>query len=110
VKRFKPGFRAAFDLNYFTGGNQTIAGDELIDVRQNSSFGATLVLPFKGRHAIKLGFATGIFIEFGGDFDQFLVSYQMLLNERAAGVWPLDAIRLLRSPCLLCAARRRGRR
>ncbi len=80
VRRFKPGFWAAFDLNYFTGGRQTIDGRELIDVQQNSRIGGTLVVPFKGRHAIKLGYATGIFTEFGSDFDQYLVSYQVLIR------------------------------
>ncbi len=80
VRRFKPGFWAAFDLNYFEGGRQTIDGRELIDVQQNSRIGGTVVVPFKGRHALKIGYATGIFTEFGTDFDQFLVSYQVLFR------------------------------
>jgi len=80
VRRFKPGFWLAFDLNYFTGGRQTIAGNDLIDVQQNSRIGATLVVPFKGRNAIKLGYATGVFTEFGTDFDQYMVTYQRLFR------------------------------
>ena len=80
VRRFKPGFWAAFDFTYFTGGRQTIAGRELVDVQRNSRVGGTLVVPFKRRHAIKIGFATGIFTEFGTDFDQFFVSYQRLFR------------------------------
>ena len=76
-----PGFWASFDANFFYGGRQTIDGRELVDVQQNSRIGGTLVVPFKGRHAVKLGFATGIFTEFGTDFDQYLVSYQVLLNK-----------------------------
>ena len=78
VRRFKPGFWVALDLNYFAGGRQTIDGRELIDVQQNSRVGGTLVVPFKGRNAVKIGYATGLFTEFGTDFDQFLVSYQRL--------------------------------
>jgi len=80
VRRFKPGFWAALDFNFFTGGRQTIDGRELIDVQQNSRIGGTLVVPFKGRHAVKLGYATGIFTEFGTDFDQYMVTYQMLFR------------------------------
>jgi hypothetical protein len=80
IRRFKPGFWAAFDANFFYGGRQTIDGRELVDVKQNSRIGATLVVPFKGRHAVKLGYATGIFTEFGTDFDQYLVTYQMLFR------------------------------
>ena len=80
VRRFKPGFWAALDLNYFTGGRQTIDGRELIDVQKNSRIGGTVVVPFKGRHALKFGYAKGLFTEFGTDFDQFLVSYQVLIR------------------------------
>ena len=81
VRRFKPGFWASVDANFFFGGRQTIGGRELIDVQQNSRIGGTLVVPFKGRHAVKLGYATGLFTEFGTDFDQYLVSDQVLLNK-----------------------------
>ena len=80
VRRFKPGFWAAIDLNYFEGGRQTIGGREFIDVQQNSRIGGTVVVPFKGRHAVKLGYATGIFTEFGTDFDQYMVTYQVLFR------------------------------
>jgi hypothetical protein len=79
VRRLRPGFWVSLDGNYFTGGRQTIAGEELQDVQDNSRVGATVVLPFKRRHAVKLGFAIGVFTEFGSDFDQYLVSYQVLL-------------------------------
>ena len=81
VRRFKPGFWASLDFNYYTGGRQTIAGNELVDVQNNSRLGGTVVVPFGGRHAIKVGYATGVYADFGTDFDQFLVSYQVLLNK-----------------------------
>ncbi len=80
VRRFKPGFWASLDVNYFTGGQQTIGGDELVDVQRNSRIGGTIVVPFFGRHAIKVGYSTGTITEFGTDLDQLLVSYQVLLN------------------------------
>jgi hypothetical protein len=80
VRRFKPGFWASLDANFFYGGRQTIAGDELLDIQKNSRLGGTLVVPFKQRHAVKLAFATGVFTEFGTDFDQIGISYQMLFR------------------------------
>jgi len=80
VHRFRPGFWASFDANYYTGGRQTIGGNELVDVQRNSRVGGTVVFPFARRYALKFGFAAGVFAEFGSDFDQYLVSFQMLLN------------------------------
>jgi len=80
VRRFKPGFWASLDANYYTGGRQTIGGDRLRDVQRNGRIGATLVVPFAGRHAIKIGYATGSVTNYGTDFDQFFLSYQVLLN------------------------------
>ncbi|MCP4899098.1 MAG: transporter, partial [bacterium] len=78
VRRFKPGFWASLEANYYTGGRQTIAGEKLVDLQRNSRFGGTVVVPFKGRHAVKLGYSAGVTTDFGTDFNQFLVSYQML--------------------------------
>jgi hypothetical protein len=77
VRRFKPGFWAALDLNYFTGGRQTVGGNRLGDVQRNSRIGGTVVVPFGGRHAIKVGYAFGAITEFGTDFDGLLVAYQV---------------------------------
>jgi hypothetical protein len=80
IRRFRPGFWASLDANYFIGGRQTIGGDELVDVQNNSRVGAMLVVPFGGRHAIKLGYFLGVRTEFGSDFDQVLVTYQVLVR------------------------------
>jgi len=37
------------------------------------------MLPFAGRHAVKLGYSTGTVTESGGDFDMVLVSYAVVL-------------------------------
>lgn len=79
VKRLKPGFWASLDLNYFEGGRQTIGGERLADVQRNSRVGGTIVVPFHGRHALKFGYSIGVVTDFGTDFNQFLVSYQVLL-------------------------------
>jgi hypothetical protein len=80
IRRFSPGFWASLDANYFTGGRQTIGGDELVDVQHNSRIGAMLVVPIAGRHAIKLGYFVGVRTDFGSDFDQFLMTYQVLFR------------------------------
>ena len=80
IKRFRPGFWASLDFTYFTGGRQTIGGERLEDVQQNAKVGATVVIPFAGRHAVKIGYATGTVTKYGADFDQFLLTYQVLLR------------------------------
>ena len=62
------------------GGRQTIGGDRLGDVQRNMKIGGTIVVPFHGRHAIKLGYAHGAVTKYGTDFDQLLLSYQVRLN------------------------------
>ena len=80
VRRFKAGFWASLDANYFTGGRQTIGGGELIDWQHSTRIGGTVVWPFLGRHAIKVGYSFGAYTKFGNDFNQFQLSYQVLLN------------------------------
>jgi hypothetical protein len=80
VRRFKPGFWASLDANYYTGGTQTIGGDEFVDQQDNRRFGGTLVVPFAGRHAVKVGYSVGTRTRYGNDFKQFLVTYQVLLH------------------------------
>jgi hypothetical protein len=80
VKRFKPGFWASLDLNFFAGGRQTIGGNELEDVQRNSRLGGTVVVPFKGRHAIKIGYSRGVVTKYGTDYRQLIVTYQVLFR------------------------------
>ena len=80
VRRFKPGFWASLDLNYFTGGRQTIGGEEQAVAQNNSRIGATVAVPFGGRHAVKIGAFTGLRTELGSDSNQLLVTYQALVR------------------------------
>ena len=80
IKRIRPGLWASLDLTYFSGGRQTIGGDQLDDAQKNIKVGGTVVVPFAGRHAIKIGYANGAVTKYGSDFDQFLVTYQILLK------------------------------
>ena len=80
IKRIRPGLWASLDLTYYRGGNQTIDGNPLVNKLNNLKLGGTLVVPFHGRHAIKVGYANGVITRYGNDFDQFLVSYQVALK------------------------------
>ena len=80
VRRFRPGFWASLDVNYFTGGRQTIGGNRLVDVQHNSRVGGMVAVPFRGRHTVKFGYFVGARTEFGADFDQFLASYQVVFR------------------------------
>lgn len=80
VKRFKPGRWASFDLNYFTGGRDTVDGQVLDDLQRNSKVGLTVLWTFRGRHAIKLGLSTGVVTESGGNFKTALLSYQVRVD------------------------------
>ncbi len=80
VRRFRPGFWASLEGNFFTGGQQTIGEVESVVVQRNSRIGVTVVVPFRGRHAIKVGYSGGVVTEFGSDYRQFLVSYQVVFR------------------------------
>ncbi len=78
VRRLKPGFWTSLDYTYYEGGRQTIGGNELDDVQRNARLGGTLVVPIQPRQAIKFGYSTGVKTDFGSDFDQFLVTYNVV--------------------------------
>jgi hypothetical protein len=80
VHRFRPGLWVSFDANYFTGGQQTIGGEKREDLQKNVRLGATMAVPFGGRHAVKFGFSTSARTRFGSDSEQLLVSYSLLLQ------------------------------
>ena len=80
IKRLRPGLWASLDVSTFRGGRQTIEGNRLDDAQRNVKIGGTLVVPFIHRHAIKIGYAAGTVTRYGNDFDQFLLSYNLLLN------------------------------
>lgn len=80
IRRFRPGFWASLEFNYLTGGQQTIGGKELADLQSNSPFGGTIVVPFRGICAVKIGYSTGGRTRFGNDFDQVLATFNVLLR------------------------------
>lgn len=78
VHRFKPGLWASLDMNYYTGGRSTVDGVKLDYLKRNSKVGATVVYPFGGEHAIKVGYSIGSPTNSDEDFQLFLISYQRL--------------------------------
>ena len=75
VKRIRPGLWASLDLNYYVGGHTSVDIVEQSDSQRNSRIGATVVLPFKKRHAIRASLSTGIITDSGGDFENFSLNY-----------------------------------
>lgn len=80
IHRFRPGFWAALDANYFTGGRLTVDGVEQANLQSNSRIGVTLAIPLPGRSAVKLVYSAGTRTQYGSDFNQVSVSYQRLLQ------------------------------
>jgi len=75
IKRIRRGFWASLDANFYVGGRTSVNGSEQANLQRNSRFGATVVYPFKGTHAIRSSFSTGVVSESGGDFEIFSLSY-----------------------------------
>lgn len=75
IKRIRPGFWASLDANYYTGGETRIGTDFSDDLQRNARAGLTLVLPLKGRQALRAGFSTGIRTRSGGDFDMYTLGW-----------------------------------
>ena len=75
VRRFRPGFWASLDLNYYLGGHTTVGGDRNADLQRNSRMGLSIAYPFKGRHGIKAGISGGVVTESGGDFRTITLNY-----------------------------------
>lgn len=80
IKRIRPGLWASFDVTYYRGARQTVAGNRLDDAKRNLKVGGTLVFPFRERHAIKIGYASGVVIRYGDDFNELLLSYQLAIR------------------------------
>jgi hypothetical protein len=78
IHRFRPGFWASLDVNYYEGGRSTVDGRQLNNVARDAKIGATLVFPFASIHAIKLGYSNGSITDSNEDFNTFLISYQQL--------------------------------
>jgi len=75
IKRIRPGFWASLDANFYYGGETTVGPQRRADLQRNSRFGATLVYPFRGHHALRFSWSTGLVTESGGDYDTYALNY-----------------------------------
>jgi hypothetical protein len=75
IKRIRRGFWASLDANFYVGGRTSVGESQLADFQRNSRFGATVVFPMRGKHAIRGSFSTGVATESGGDYEILSLSY-----------------------------------
>jgi hypothetical protein len=80
VRRFRPGFWASLDLNYYVGGHTTVGDDRNADLQRNSRMGLSVAYPFRRRHVVKLGISEGVVTESGGDFRTITFNYVYLIR------------------------------
>ena len=80
IRRFRPGFWASLDLNYYVGGHSTVGGERNADLQRNSRAGFSLAYPFARKHAVKLGFSEGVVTESGGDFRAITLNYLYVIR------------------------------
>ena len=67
----------SLDGNYWTGGKTTVNGVENASTLQKSSrVGVTASVPMTPRQSIKLGFASGAYARFGGDYTIYSAAWQ----------------------------------
>lgn len=75
IKRFKPGFWAALDANFYIGGRTRIDGELKSDLQRNSRIGGTLVFPTGRGSALRASFSVGTVTKTGGDFELFSLGW-----------------------------------
>ena len=75
IKRIRRGFWASLDANFYVGGRTSVGESKQANLQRNSRIGATVVFPFRRRHAIRSSVSTGVATESGGDFKMFTLSY-----------------------------------
>jgi hypothetical protein len=75
VKYLSRGIWASLDANFFTGGRTRVDGTLNRDLLRNSRMGATVVMPFGGKHALRASYSAGTMTESGGDYDVVSLVY-----------------------------------
>ena len=75
IKRIRPGLWASLDATYYWGGRTEIGGVTRDDRQENSRIGATFVMPFKRRHALRIAASIPLKTSAGGDFDTLTMAY-----------------------------------
>jgi hypothetical protein len=72
---FKPGLWAAFDANFWRGGQSTVDGVVNDDLQSNSRIGATVSTRIGRNHSLRIAASRGAVTRIGGDFDSIGLSY-----------------------------------
>jgi len=73
----RPRLWVSLDGNFWYGGRTSIDGVENPEtLQQNSRVGATVSLPLTRHQSLKVSYAQGAFIRFGGDYRVFSVAWQ----------------------------------
>ncbi len=78
IKRFRPGFWAAFDMTYYAGGRTTVGGTKRGDLQRNARIGVALTYPFKPGQALHASYSKGVVTESGGDYQIIAASYLVI--------------------------------
>ena len=66
---------AAFDVNYWRGGQTTVDGVTNDDEQRNSRVGLTVSTRLGGAHTMRLAVSRGAVTRIGGDFNSIGLSY-----------------------------------
>jgi hypothetical protein len=73
----RPRFWVSFDANFWRGGRTSLNGVENpATLQQSSRIGVTASFPLTKHQALKLGYADGAYIRFGGDYKIASVAWQ----------------------------------
>ena len=80
VKRIRPGFWASLDATYYWGGRTDVGGVTRDDRQENSRVGATMLWPFKRKHALRISGSIPLTTSAGGDFDTVTIAYAYVWN------------------------------
>ena len=74
---FKPRFWVSLDGNFWFGGTTSLSGIENLATRQTSSrIGVTASLPLTKHQSIKVSYADGTYVRFGGNYQTVSAAWQ----------------------------------
>ncbi len=69
---------AAFDANFYAGGDTSINGVRTDTFQRNSRVGGTVSFPLSRHNALKVTVSTGAVTRIGGAFTTVAIAYQYL--------------------------------
>jgi hypothetical protein len=75
---FRPRVWAAFDANFYAGGDTSLNGVRTATFQRNSRVGGTVAFPLSRHNALKVSMSTGAITRIGGAFTTVAIGYQYL--------------------------------